>query len=113
MIVIVLPPIYLIVATIAMLRYPSPMLRAIAVLSLIIALCQIVVQSRTVRYLKLPAWQSLTMPLSGALYAAIAINSAWEHHFRGGNLWKGRRYTRESLTSKNADPSKSEESASV
>jgi hypothetical protein len=93
------------------LRHPSPLLIAIAVLSLIIFVCQIVVQRRTVRYLKLPIWQSLTMPLSAALYTAIAINSAWEHHFRGGNLWKGRRYTRQSLMNKNADPSKPEGSA--
>jgi chlorobactene glucosyltransferase len=111
--VIILPPIYLIVSVIALLRHPSPLLGAIAVLSLIIVACQTIVQKRTVRYLKLPMWQNLTMPLSAALYLAIAINSAWEHHFRGGNLWKGRRYTRQSLQNKTADPSKSEESASV
>jgi len=80
-------------------------------LSAIIFLSQLIVQSRAVRYLKLPSWQILVMPISAGLYTLISINSAWEHHFRGGNLWKGRRYTRQSLLNKNADPSTSEESA--
>jgi chlorobactene glucosyltransferase len=107
-ILIVLPPVYFIASLIALARHPSPLMLAIAALSTIIFFSQIVVQRRSVRYLRLPRWQYLIMPLSAALYGVIAINSAWEHHFRGGNLWKGRRYTRQSLNENapQADPSK-------
>ena len=108
---LVFPPIYLIASIGAFVHHRSPVILAFLVLSAIICLCQLIVQSRAVRYLKLPAWQILVMPISAGLYTLIAINSAWEHHFRGGNLWKGRRYTRQSLLNKNADSPKSGESA--
>src|SRR5450432_377681 len=108
---LVFPPIYLIASIITFVHHRAPVILVFVVLSAIIFLSQLIVQSRAVRYLKLPLWQILVMPISAGLYTLIAINSAWEHHFRGGNLWKGRRYTRQSLLNKNADPSTSEESA--
>jgi hypothetical protein len=47
--------------------------------------------------LKLPWYHALFMPLSAALYTLIAATSFWQHHFAGGNVWKGRRYGREML----------------
>jgi chlorobactene glucosyltransferase len=107
MLILVLPPIYLTASIIAVAVHRSPLNIAFVILSAFICISQLIVQSRAVRHLKLPAWQILLMPISAGLYTLIAINSAWEHHFRGGNLWKGRRYTRQSLINKNADSSES------
>ena len=55
----------------------------------------IAVHSRTVRFMRLPPWHSLLLPVSAGLYVAIAIGSFFQHYYRGGNTWKGRRYERE------------------
>jgi hypothetical protein len=53
---------------------------------------QVAVHARTVRHMGLPVYHALMMPISIALYVAIAASSAHAHHYRGGNVWKGRRY---------------------
>ncbi len=63
----------------------------------VIWLCQTLMHLRTVRYMKLPAWHAALMPASAGLYCAIASYSAWQHHYGGGNVWKGRQYGRAML----------------
>jgi len=61
----------------------------------IMNLCMIAIHARTVRFMRLPLWHSLLMPVSAAMYLLISISSAFQHYYRGGNAWKGRRYERE------------------
>ena len=76
---------------------------ALFVLAAIIVICQALIHLRTVRHMKLPLWHCLLMPASAALYTVIVCNSAWQHHFAGGNVWKGRRYGREMLLEGNRE----------
>lgn len=46
----------------------------------------------TVRLLRAPAWLALSLPLAGALYAAMTFGSAWQHWRGRGGAWKGRTY---------------------
>jgi hopene-associated glycosyltransferase HpnB len=47
----------------------------------------------TVRLYRLPPWRALTLPLAGALYTAMTIDSALRHTRGQGGLWKGRPFT--------------------
>ena len=98
LLVSVLPPAYLLASVLWAAAAPeSRAAQAAVVLASLINLLIVLVHLRAVRFLRLPLWHALLMPLSAGLYTLIAISSAWQHHYRGGNLWKGRRYTREML----------------
>ena len=107
LLVAVLPPVYL-ALSLAWVIGSSDSRRAWAalILSLLLNLLIVLVHRRAVRFLRLPIYHALLMPVSAALYMMIAISSAWQHHYRGGNLWKGRRYTREMLLSGSAAAAK-------
>jgi cellulose synthase/poly-beta-1,6-N-acetylglucosamine synthase-like glycosyltransferase len=99
LLIAVLPPLYLIVSlVIALATYPATAkLWTIVGLSAAINLFMILIHGRAVRQLKLSAIYSYLMPLSAGLYTLIAMSSYYQHHFKGGNVWKGRRYDREML----------------
>jgi chlorobactene glucosyltransferase len=46
---------------------------------------------------ELPARYALSIPLGAAIYFPIAVASVWRY-YRGGNLWKGRSYGKETVT---------------
>jgi hypothetical protein len=100
----VLPPLYLFVsaAWVAM-RPASKMAWAAMALSLLINVLTCILHARAARYLRLPWWYALTVSVSGALLTLIGLSSAWQNHFGGGNVWKGRRYDRATLLG-NAGP---------
>jgi hopene-associated glycosyltransferase HpnB len=94
----VLPPMYLIGSTAWVSLHPaSGMAWAALGLALIINALTCLLHARAVRYLQLPWWYALTVSVSGALLTLIGLSSAWQHHFGGGNVWKGRRYDRATL----------------
>jgi chlorobactene glucosyltransferase len=95
--VAVLPPVYLLATAIVMAVSPSRAHFVLLALSIVIVTCQALIHLRTVRHMKLPRWHGLLMPASAGLYTVITCNSVWQHHFGGGNLWKGRRYHRDML----------------
>lgn len=47
----------------------------------------------TVRLYRLPPWRALTLPLAGALYTLMTIDSARRHAGGRGGTWKGRDFT--------------------
>ncbi len=95
--VAVLPPVYFVWTLFTAMRHGSIMAWVLFGLASIIVVCQAMIHLRTVRHMKLPLWHCLLMPASAAIYTAIVCNSAWQHHFAGGNVWKGRRYDRAML----------------
>ena len=46
----------------------------------------------TVRFYKLSIFYCLSLPLSSLIYIMMTITSAFNFHFRKGNIWKGRKY---------------------
>lgn len=102
-IVSVFPPIYFLLTFAWALHSKLPLAWAACGLATVINLCIIVIHRRTTRHLNFPAWYGLTLPVSSALYNLIAIDSVFQHHFRGGNAWKGRRYNREMLLNQSLD----------
>ena len=66
-------------------------------LASVIVIAQIAVHARSTRHLRLPFWHAFSLPISAAIYGLISATSAWQNHFGGGNLWKGRRYDRQLL----------------
>ncbi len=95
--VAVLPPAYFVWTLLAAWRNHSYRAWLLFGVAAVIVLCQSLIHLRTVRHMKLPLWHCLLMPASAALYAAIVCNSAWQHHYAGGNVWAGRRYDRAML----------------
>ena len=94
----VLPPLYLIAAAVwASLRPHSAAAWGAVGLALLINVLTGILHARAVRYLRLPWWYALTVSVSGGLLLLIGLSSAWQHHFGGGNVWKGRRYDRATL----------------
>ena len=96
--VAVLPPVYLVAALVTAARTHSTMAWVAVGLAATAVVCQALIHLRTVRHMKMPAWHCALMPASAGIYAAVTCNSAWQHHFRGGNVWKGRRYPKEVTT---------------
>lgn len=95
LLIAVLPPLYFVASMIiALLRYPeaSPKLYAVVALSALINLLMYAIHRRTIRHFRLPAWHAWLMPLSLAFYQLIAVHSVYQHLFKGGAVWKGRRY---------------------
>lgn len=45
----------------------------------------------TLRLYALPRWLGIALPLAGALYLAMTVDSAWRHWHGRGAWWKGRR----------------------
>jgi hopene-associated glycosyltransferase HpnB len=92
--VAVLPPVYLVVSLIlTLMRWPpSPQVRALVLLCAAINLLMTLIHRRTIRHFRLPAYHALFMPLSLGLYLVIAASSLYQHYFKGGAAWKGRRY---------------------
>lgn len=89
---VVLPPAYLLAGVAwAAARPASPAAWAFAVLAAVTVVAQAAVHGRTTRHMGLPIYHALMMPASAGLYIAIAADSAYQHHYRGGNVWKGRR----------------------
>lgn len=99
MLVNVLPPVYLAGSVIWVCGKPSTLAWTCLLLCIVMNLCIVAIHARTIRFLRLPWYHALLMPVSAALYVVISVNSAWQHHFRGGNVWKGRRYERDVLIS--------------
>jgi hopene-associated glycosyltransferase HpnB len=97
LLVAVLPPVYLIVTILWAVRARTNASWTALALACVINICIVIVHARTTRHLKLPWYHALFMPISAALYTLIAATSFWQHHFGGGNVWKGRRYRREML----------------
>lgn len=91
----VLPPVYLLGSVLWVWHAPGALSIVALILSIIINLCQILIHYKTIRFLRLPAWNALMMPVSAGLYQLIALSSFWQHTFSGGNVWKGRRYERQ------------------
>ena len=46
----------------------------------------------TVRFYNLSIFYCLSLPLSSLIYIMMTITSAFNFHFRKGNIWKGRKY---------------------
>ena len=46
----------------------------------------------TVRFYNLSIFYSLSLPLASFIYIMMTITSAFNFHFRKGNIWKGRKY---------------------
>ena len=98
MLVAVLPPFYFLGALIWALRSNAAAAWVSCGLALVINVSMICIHARGMRPLRLPQFYALTLPLSVAFYNLIAIESARQHHFGGGNTWKGRTYDRNMLT---------------
>jgi hopene-associated glycosyltransferase HpnB len=47
----------------------------------------------TVRLYRQPRWRALTLPLAGALYTAMTVDSALRHARGMGGTWKGRHFS--------------------
>ena len=88
----IFPPVYLIITALLFRRHPDVLHGIAPGISAIVVVAMTVVHSRTIRWLKLPLWQSLLLPASMLLYAIISANSYRQYHFAGGNVWKGRKY---------------------
>lgn len=93
----ILPPVYLIVGAIWTWRIGSTAAWIALALSIAINVLIVTLHSRTVRFMRAPWHDVFFLPLSAALYFCIALYSMWQHHFSGGNVWKGRRYDRKML----------------
>ena len=46
----------------------------------------------TVKFYKLSIFYYLSLPLASSIYIMMTITSAFNFHFRKGNIWKGRKY---------------------
>ena len=46
----------------------------------------------TVRFYNLSSFYYLSLPLASLIYIMMTITSAFNFHFRKGNIWKGRKY---------------------
>jgi cellulose synthase/poly-beta-1,6-N-acetylglucosamine synthase-like glycosyltransferase len=100
----VLPPVYLLVAAVWVVLHPHSASAWIALgLAFLINVLTAILHARAVRYLRLPWGYALTVSVSGALLTLIGLSSAWQHHFGGGNVWKGRRYDRATLLGTGSD----------
>jgi hypothetical protein len=42
------------------------------------------------RFYRLGSWRAPLLPVVALLYAAMTIDSAWQHRRGGGGAWKGR-----------------------
>ena len=91
---VVLPPAYVVVGLSWLLKAHSPRSLLFTAIAVVIWVAQCLVHRRTVRFMRLPWWHMFLMPVSIALYCVIASHSAWQHHFGGGTMWKGRKYTK-------------------
>lgn len=89
--VAVLPPVYLATTAIWAFATAAPVAWWALALAAVIVAAQAAVHARTIRHMGLPIYHALLMPVSIALYQAIAADSAFQYHYRGGNVWKGRR----------------------
>ncbi|HEX8913638.1 MAG TPA: glycosyltransferase [Humisphaera sp.] len=92
----VLPPVYLLgtgawVLAGLLTNTPTPLGWVAFVLSIVVVAAQAAVHGRTTRHMGLPAYHALLMPASVAFYLTVACASAYQHHFRGGTVWKGRK----------------------
>jgi hopene-associated glycosyltransferase HpnB len=93
----ILPPVYLVATLAWVVRAGSSHAWVALGLAVIINLCMILIHARAVRFLRGPWYDIFLLPASAALYNLIAVSSMWQHHFSGGNVWKGRRYDRKML----------------
>ncbi len=92
---VVLPPVYAALGMVWLLKDRSTRGLLLAAVCLVMWASQTLVHRRSVKFLRLPWWHMFLMPVSAALYLAIASHSAWQHHFGGGTMWKGRKYGKE------------------
>lgn len=100
----VLPPMYLLAGLAWVAASPASAGWAFLALSGVANAAQVAVHARTIRHMGLPVYHAVMMPVSIALYIAIATSSAYQHHFRGGNVWKGRRYGRAVVLAPGREP---------
>ena len=101
----VLPPVYFAGSAVWLALSPSVWSAAALLLAALTVLLPARVMNRVRRLVDGPAWYAWTMPIGSALYMAILAASAWRY-YRGGNIWKGRRYDRATISA----PSSSTES---
>ncbi len=91
---VVLPPVYVMIGLVWLFRAHSAWSLWFAAIAIVMWTAQCLMHRRTVRFMRLPCWHTFLMPVSIALYCAIASHSAWQHHFGGGTVWKGRKYAK-------------------
>jgi hypothetical protein len=87
----VLPPVYLTWTVAWALSSHASVAWAAVALAAVGVAGQAAVHARAVRHMGLPLYHVLLMPVGFAVYLAIIAASAFQHHYRGGNVWKGRR----------------------
>ncbi|MEE9404813.1 MAG: glycosyltransferase family A protein [Algisphaera sp.] len=94
----VFPPVYALLAGAWLIAAPGWM----PALALLAAITAILFQARALntgrKLMHLPVGYAWTMSLGAAAYSLIIVASAWRF-YRGGNLWKGRRYAAGGSTS--------------
>jgi hopene-associated glycosyltransferase HpnB len=107
LLIAVLPPVYFIVSLVAaLLAYPETSRKrwAVVALTALINLLMYAIHRRTIRHFRLPAWHAWLMPLSLGFYQLIAVHSVYQHVFKGGAVWKGRRYGAAAATTATSTP---------
>ena len=82
----------LVAAIVWLIRFPSVQSAMAAMLAAVAVGAMAMVHGRSTRWLRLPNWHALMLPLSAGLYLLISANSYLQYHLGGGNVWKGRRY---------------------
>lgn len=60
--------------------------------SVLPVLAMIFLQMNANRYFRVPSYYFFSFPLATAIYGLIMLSSVISFYFRGGNVWKGRRY---------------------
>ena len=64
----------------------------LALLSVFPVLFMMIMQTFLNYKWEVPLYYFFSFPLATIIYSFIMMNSMWSHYFRGGVLWKGRRY---------------------
>ncbi len=88
----VLPPVYLVGSVVGVLMRGSWEMWVAVLLSVGINVCMVLVHGRCVGHLGLRWYYRLLLPPGAAFYSYFVVLSVWQHYFRGGASWKGRRY---------------------
>ena len=91
-----LAPVYLIASLLWVILAPSAFSVTAGVLSAAILLLQACVMNGVRKTFSLPGRHAWSLPYGAAIYFVIAIASIWRY-YRGGNVWKGRSYGKETV----------------
>ncbi|MCG8511791.1 MAG: hypothetical protein MI741_21460, partial [Rhodospirillales bacterium] len=88
----ILAPVYLLAATGWLIASGGAALALLALTMSVSLLLLIARAGNAVRnVVELPSWYAWTMPLGALVFLSMTWASAWMY-YRGGNVWKGRRY---------------------